>query len=74
VWNGRFLQFLAVGDVDGVIRVFFLATVGSADAQIHRIEITGDYPSSVSFVPDSTLLVVTTALAKTVSFYTVPSK
>lgn len=68
------VQFLAVGDVDGVVRIFFLATMGTADAQIHRIDITGDYPCSVAFVPDSTLLVVTTALAKTVAFYTVPSK
>lgn len=68
------MQFLAVGDVDGVVRVFFLATVGTPDTQIHRIDIRGDYPSALTFTPDSSLLVIATSLAKTISFYTIPAK
>ena len=76
VWlrNACGIQFLAIGDVDGVIRVFFLATVGTPDTQFHRIDIPGDYPSAISFTPDAGLLVVATSLHKTISFYTIHSK
>jgi hypothetical protein len=50
------------------------AKIGTAGAKFHRIDIPGDYPTALSFTPDSKLLIVATSIAKHVQFYTISSK
>ena len=69
--NGK---FLAIGDIDGVIRVHVRAKIGTASAKFHRVDIPSDYPTALAFTPDSTLLIVATSISKHIQFYTISSK